>query len=450
MGAPAKLPAKFFDSQPPDKLPANFFDQQQAQQALEAQKNYSAQQFAGDLVKGFSNAQLQTIAGAGSLANKVIKSPWLANEVARLQQAGVQQNPAQNIGGFAENVGEMLAGGEGLKALGLAGEGAGLLNNVGSQAALGAASSGAHGGSPVTGALVGAGAELGAQGLQRLAPAMADSALGITGKMRQYGKQPAQAFLNDTSGVNMDKIAASANGQINTLANQVRSLASRYTGETDLQPILDKIDSEMATAKSHNLKNQYNDLQDLKQFLTVQQVGDNAGTALPTKLSPLELLQKRQALREYIEDIGKFEQGKNQGALGAAKQAYHQINEYFHQAVPGAAPLDQKIASLLPVAKRASVVDLNAGTAQRVMNRVARPTGALITGDLGYAMGGPAGAAVGLVAPEIASSPAVKAALARTLNVAPDITRPIAIPLWNSMQGYIPNTPIRLSDLGQR
>lgn len=417
---------------------------------LEQQKYYGAQQFAGDLAKGFSNAQLQTIAGAGSLANKIIRSPWLANEVARLQQAAVQQNAAQKIGGFGENVGEMLAGGEGLKALGVAGEGAGALSNVGSQAVLGAASSGAHGGSPVTGALVGAGAEGAAQGLQALAPSMAETSLGIGNKARAFGKTPGVAAINDTSGLRPEAVSDSAGQAIDSNARQLEQLYANANKPVSMKPALDVLsDARMVAAKQNN-KDAIQAIDDIRSRLMKNAVtGKNMGV--------LRSASDALALKRGIGESANWNPNiQTKGTASLMKRVYAAIDGELDRVVPEGEDLNQKISSLIEVRNRADIESRNAGLVQNVAHRFAAHTGALTMGAAGgyegYKQGGPEGAIIGglagVVGPELLANPTAQMLAARGMNVAPQIIRPVAVPLANAAQPYIPINAMTLSTLG--
>ena len=71
--------------------------------------------------------------------------------------------------------------------------------------------------------------------------------------------------------------------------------------------------------------------------------------------------------------------------------------------------------TLQVVKESADVRKLGPDTTSRIMTRIARPTGALIGADAGYRAGGLPGAVVGLVTPELLSSPTAQLAATRTL-----------------------------------
>src|SRR5690348_10517318 len=82
------------------------------QEVLEQQKNYGAQQFGSDLLQGVGESALGFGAGLVELAKQLIKSPWLAKEVARVQGMATRDNSVQAFGKVAGNVGQFAAGNE--------------------------------------------------------------------------------------------------------------------------------------------------------------------------------------------------------------------------------------------------------------------------------------------------------------------------------------------------
>jgi hypothetical protein len=87
----------------------------------------------------------------------------------------------------------------------------------------------AQGGSPVTGALMGAGGQVLGQGLKAAAPVIAETALGLPKAARAFGKTPGTALLDETRGIRPSTIAASAQerlGQLNPQLEQAADAAS--------------------------------------------------------------------------------------------------------------------------------------------------------------------------------------------------------------------------------
>jgi hypothetical protein len=106
------------------------------------------------------------------------------------------------------------------------------------------------------------------------------------------------------------------------------------------------------------------------------------------------------------------------------KRAYHALDQEFDNAVPSAAELNQRISSLIPVAKRAESAEHGAGLVQKGVHRLAAHTGAaasgLVGGAEGYHEGGIpgaiAGGIAGLAVPEMLASPTGQMFAARGLG----------------------------------
>lgn len=146
------------------------------------------------------------------------------------------------------------------------------------------------------------------------------------------------------------------------------------------------------------------------------------GNSIPENVTPRQLLDLKRGFGN--EFIHHWNPETMQGVKGTAAQTYHALGQSFNDAVPGAQDLNSRISTLIPVAKRAESLELNAPTTQRLFQRIAAPTGALTGavggGYAGYEHDGAAGAAegagVGLLAPLLLTTPTGQMALARTFN----------------------------------
>lgn len=88
----------------------------------------------------------------------------------------------------------------------------------------------AQGGSPVTGAAMGAGGQVLGQGLKAMAPAIAEGALNIRKLDRAYGKgggSIGRAILDETNGIRPGTIAQSAEDRLGELNPQLNAAADR-------------------------------------------------------------------------------------------------------------------------------------------------------------------------------------------------------------------------------
>ncbi len=146
--------------------------------------------------------------------------------------------------------------------------------------------------------------------------------------------------------------------------------------------------------------------------------------AIPQHVSSDEALGLRRGVDALMDSWNpNNKRALSDSAVMAVRKA---MNDELSKSVPDFDALNLKISNLLPVAQRAGATDLNAGVMQRVMGKLARPTGALVGtiagGTAGYKEDGVRGAllggAVGAIAPEIATSPTTLMAGARIANSA--------------------------------
>src|SRR5207302_3936233 len=86
------------------------------------------------------------------------------------------------------------------------------------------------------------------------------------------------------------------------------------------------------------------------------------------------------------------------------------------RAVPESEKLNQRISSLIPVAKRGESVDRGASLTQRMADRLKAHTGALTSSVAGGLAFGPLGAVGGLAVPELLASPTAQMAGAKALR----------------------------------
>lgn len=195
---------------------------------------------AADLGKGI-------LKGAGSTANNIghmLYPDALAKHLTGAPSAEQQesyfapQNTMQTIGKTGEQAAEFMVpgGAEEAGATKLAemaprlGKVAAPLAHVLTSAAGSSAVNAAQGGSPLTGAALGAGGQLLGQGLKAAAPAIAEGALNIRKLDRAYGKgggSIGRSILDETRGIRPSTIAASAEERLGELNPQLNAAADR-------------------------------------------------------------------------------------------------------------------------------------------------------------------------------------------------------------------------------
>jgi hypothetical protein len=332
---------------------------------------------------------------------------------------------AQNIGYGGEQVGEFLlptgleegAAKLGAEALGRGGEFAGRL--LGS-AAHSAAVNKAQGGSATTGALMGAGGSVASEGMKAAAPLIAESALGVRGADKMYGRTVGNAIMEDTSGVRPSTIEGSARGKIAELKPQLEQAAAdagASGARGSLLPARQGVDDAIAGHMTNRATKTAAELEPLQTHLATDAT---TGLPLAQDQTPTGLLQMKRGLdSDFIRNWSPLTGSRP--ALGQARQAYGNLADEFHAAAPGTADLDQRVSSLIPVANRAEIMSRAPGVAENTLNRFRAPTGALTGfvggGMAGYHEGGVpgaiAGAGMGALLPSVISSPTTQMIMAR-------------------------------------
>jgi hypothetical protein len=327
---------------------------------------------------------------------------------------------AQKIGYGGEQVGEFLAPG-GLEKKGAAklaelvpwaGRAAKPLAKVLTSGISAGAVNSAQGGSPITGAAMGAGGQIIGQGLKAAAPVMAETALGLPKAARAFGKTPGTALLDETRGIRPSTIAGSAQERLGELNPQLESAASSSRIPASLLPARGIVSDAASKAANQNAEGLFNQLGKQGDFLDY---GGPSGEVTPQKLLDLK--------RGFNEEHLRWNPEMHDRALSTGRQAYNALDQELDRTVPESAGLNQRISSLIPVAQRAESISRGAPTLQRAAQRFGAHTGALTLGGIGgyqgYREGGVpgaiAGGLTGVLAPELIASPEGQMALARTL-----------------------------------
>jgi hypothetical protein len=168
-------------------------------------------------------------------------------------------------------------------------------------------------------------------------------------------------------------------------------------------------------------------------FIPTVRVPTGASSA-PVILPPTVDPVRARAIRQGIDlTIGNWNPEAQAAIDPLRKRVYGSITGGIHSAVPGSEALDTRLSNLIPARDAAKNVSYNPNITQAILNRIGRPTGALMGavggGLLGYKEGGLPEAirygTVGLVGPELIASPTGQMLAARTL--ASPITRRVLI-----------------------
>ncbi len=394
-------------------------------------------QYLGNVGTGALRGMASTISGLDDFATKHLpafmttpigQTPNAENSAratAYAKQLGTPKNDMQAFGKGIEQGAEFLAPGaaeeklatklapvvgRGAAKIGLAAAGAGAVNKL-------------QGGSVGAGMLAGGvGAGIGA-GIKAVTPTLAESAMRVTGNDRMYGRSVGQAILDDTKGITPQAVEDSARKTLRLLAPQLAGVANDASvagSRGSLAPARAVVDNSIASNFGNRATKTAAELEPVKNFLQTDAV---TNLPLAESQTPTGLLRLKRGLDADF--IGNWNPNTNSRAsLDAAKSAYGQLADQFHASAPGAAKLDQRISSLIPVTDRASRVARGAGITENVINKMRAPTGALAGalggGYAGYERGGVGGAVtgglIGGIAPAVISSPESLMALARGAN----------------------------------
>lgn len=210
---------------------------QQNDSAPTSSGGLSMAQDIGDFATGVGKGAASTLNNIGH----VLYPDWLAKHITGAPSAEQQEsyfkpkNTAESIGKGAEQIGEfMVPGGaeeDAARAITKMAPKVGeLIPKLATSAATSGAINAAQGGSPVTGALMGAGGRVIGEGLKAMAPTIAEGALNIRKLDRAYGKgggNIGRAILNETKGIRPGTIAESAEQRLSELNPQLEAAADR-------------------------------------------------------------------------------------------------------------------------------------------------------------------------------------------------------------------------------
>jgi hypothetical protein len=426
--------AKLSDAQPiPQTGRAKLSDVQQVPSQVQPEPGMGAQ-----FMQGAENLGKGMLKGAGSTANS-IGSMLIPDRLVRALGGTPPTQPppmlqthgtAQGIGKGIEQAGEFLLPGLGEEGAGAKlaelaprlGKMAAPIARAGVQTLGSAAVNKAQGGSATTGALMGAGGAAVGEGMRAAAPLLAESALGVKGADKMYGRTVGNAIMEDTQGVRPSTIEESARGKIGELKPQLEQAASN-AGASGARGSLLPARQGVDTAIQNNLTNRAaktaGELEPLQSHLATDAV---TGLPLAQDQTPTGLLQLKRGLNsDFIRNWSPLTGSRP--ALGQARSAYGSLADALHTAAPETEGLDQRISSLIPVANRAETTARAPGVLENTMNRFRAPTGALTGMFMGGAAGGAsggipgaiAGAGAGALLPSVISSPTTQMILARGL-----------------------------------
>jgi hypothetical protein len=165
-------------------------------------------------------------------------------------------------------------------------------------------------------------------------------------------------------------------------------------------------------------------------------------------LTPYEALDARRGFNKNFVGNRGWKQVVNDAPQAAAKEGYGGLTSELHEKVPGSIEADELMHNLIPARTGLKTLVRNdPSVATNVMGRMGARTGALTSAAMGAAGGARsaglpgmvAGGMTGLIAPEIASAPAAKMALARAMYspVTARAGRAVISPGVQALLGYL-------------
>lgn len=243
------------------------------------------------------------------------------------------------------------------------------------------------------------------------------SALSLPGRTERYGATPAQAALEETSGIRPSTIRASATAKLDELNRELERLASASKNTADLTAARRVITDEIAKVKAAN--GIATDLAPMEDQLTTARPGFG-GAVTPSgevaaQQHPMDFLRMK---RQFGSDFTKFDAAVplKDSTRNVGNKAYHKLSSEFDRAVPEGAGINQRSQSLIPVKEGAQRADERVGAVQRAVDRSTRPTGGLAATLFGLQAAGLPGAVTAMTLQEALASPTVRMALARMFH----------------------------------
>lgn len=451
-------------------MPSNWFDQNAPKAAAPAQSNWFDQNApgdthsapppranfdnGGDIGEGIVRGTAGTAANIDDLVSRIpyvgkfLTTPLVGgktSEQARqdLHAQAKPQNDMQALGRGLEQTGEFMIPGGAEEAAG-AKLATALPRAEGIAKALPRVlSSGlvnkAQGGSFTGGAGAGIAGEGLARGLESAAPKFAESALGVRATDKIRGRTPGQAILNETRGVRPETVLSSAKQRsgelIDELENRIAGVPSPVSLEGPRQIAADAL----VKAQRKNVPALISNVNDLANVVNTRTL---TGQAIPREVPAMDALDLKRGLGEYLPP-GSWNPDTINRIAPLRDQMYGSLDRALDQAAPGTEGINSRIASLLPVTRRAENAARAPGVLESTMNRFRTPTGALASalglGAEGMAHGGIPGAIAGGVfgaaLPSMIASPTTQMVAARTL--ASPKTQGLARALVRSAPGHV-------------
>ena len=320
---------------------------------------------------GAKDLGVGVLKGAGSTANTIghlVYPDWLARHLTgtedpqKEKQVFAPVNTTQSVGKGIEQAGEFLLPG------GLEEEGATKLASLmpklgkfavpvaraGTAALASAGVNTAQGGSPVTGALAGAGGSLLGSGLKAAAPTLTGIAQGLGSP---YGKT-GRAILSETKGVLPGSIRDSARGVLDKLNPELNAAADQSTARIPMASARGAASDEIQHALMQNQPKLTKGIQRMGNQLMTREfkpalgaAGPSAKLPIPDDVSAREYLELKRGVGKAL-PAGSWSPESSNAFKGPRNAIYGKMGDVFENAVPEAKPLNQRISALIPATEK--------------------------------------------------------------------------------------------------
>jgi hypothetical protein len=276
-----------------------------------------------------------------------------------------------------------------------------------------------------------AGGAIVSKALSTAAPVLAETALKVRGADRGYGATPGAAILDNTSGLTPRAVVDSARTSMDDLQTKQTAALGNSTGMVPLAPTRGIGAGYADRGLEENHPATVKDMGKLNNQLAFR-VNDTTGNfdtaqPIPNSVRPIEAAALNRGLSAARGGFNPLTTSPTVDA--AAGEMHHQLAASIADVAPDVAPINQQIQSLIPVLKRATAADLNAGPMQRMIARVGAHSGALLGATAGYHFGGIPGAIAGFAGPELLTSPEAGLAAARLSNAIAPVVKASPLPL---------------------
>ncbi len=213
----------------------------------------------------------------------------------------------------------------------------------------------AQGGSPVTGALAGAGGAGVGMALKAAAPTLTGIAQGL--KPQDYAKTGG-AILDETSGIFPGQIRTSARGVLKELNPQLNAAAENSTAMVPMASAREAANDQLGSAMGQNnpkmtkgIKRMANQLFEQTHEPVLGAAGPSATLPIPEEIPASQYLNLKRGIGKAL-PAGSWSPESSNAFKGPRNAIYGKMNNAFEGAVPEAAPLNRRISALIPATEK--------------------------------------------------------------------------------------------------